>query len=38
MYIFRAKDEIDGKNEEVDGTNDNGKLVYCIKNVTLIVP
>jgi hypothetical protein len=27
MYIFRAKDEIDGKNEEVDGTNDDGKLV-----------
>jgi hypothetical protein len=27
MYIFRAKDEIDGKNEEVFGTNENGKLV-----------
>jgi ATP-binding cassette subfamily A (ABC1) protein 3 len=36
--FLKAKDEIDGKNQEVDGTNDNGKLVYCIKNVTLIVP
>jgi hypothetical protein len=27
MNFFRAKDEIDGKNEEVSGTNKNGKLV-----------
>jgi hypothetical protein len=27
MYIFRAKDEIDGNREEAGGTNENGKLV-----------
>jgi hypothetical protein len=31
MYIFRAKDEIDGNREEADETNENGKLDIALE-------